>query len=81
MTLALASDYVDFWWLSIGLGFAILGVVVILLSLLVSLVKDIDRNVKELGTVADAVGANTAAIAGLDDVAAAAGRLRANVES
>lgn len=79
--LALAPDYADFWWLSIGLGFVLLVVVITLLSLLASLVKDVARNAASLSAAVDAVTANTHTTGQLDEVADAAGRLRAEAES
>jgi predicted Holliday junction resolvase-like endonuclease len=79
MSLALAEDYEHFWWLSIGLGVVVLLVVVVLLSLLVSLVKDIRGNAVELSSTARAMLANTDSRQ-LDEAADAAGRLRAEAE-
>ncbi len=81
MTLALAPEVEKFWWLSIGLGGVIVAVVIVLLSLLVALVKDIDSYVDDLWTTAEAMAANTATTWQLDEAVTAAGRLRQEVES
>lgn len=79
MSLALASDYVHFWWLSIGLGFVVLLVVVVLLSLLVSLVTDIATKAELLATTANTMPATTST-RDLDEAVEAAGRLRDEAE-
>lgn len=58
--LALASEHVTFWWITLGLGLVVIIAVIVLLSMLVSLVKDIDRNVRETWETATRVAANTA---------------------
>lgn len=47
MTLAL-SEPQEFWFLSIGLGFAVLAIVTILLTMLVSLLGDVTRRFDRL---------------------------------
>jgi hypothetical protein len=49
-----------FWWVSIGVGFAVVGVVIVLLSLLSSFVKDIDDRVEDALDTAGRVAGNTA---------------------
>ncbi len=58
--LALAREHVNFWWITLGLGVVVIIAVIVLLSLLVALVKDIDRNLLEAWETATKVAANTA---------------------
>ncbi len=60
MILALASEHVTFWWITLGLGAVVVTVVIVLLSLLTALVDDIDRNVAQTWETATRVAANTA---------------------
>jgi hypothetical protein len=57
---ALADEHITFWWVTLGLGAVVLIAVVVLLSLLVSFVDDIDKNVREAWDTATRVAANTA---------------------
>lgn len=56
----IAPQTSTFWWVSIGLAFVVVLVVIVLLTLLVSLVKDINRNVSGLWSTAEMVARNTA---------------------
>ncbi|MDQ6616904.1 MAG: hypothetical protein M3083_19685 [Actinomycetota bacterium] len=76
MTLALAKEHVTMWWISIGIGFVVVLVVIVLLSLLIALVQDIDRNVKSLWNVATRLARNTATTWMLNQTAAATAALR-----
>lgn len=58
--IALAHDDVTMWWIAIGMGFVVVLVVIALLTLLISLVNDIDRNVKLVWGTATRVARNTA---------------------
>ncbi|MGI8757892.1 MAG: hypothetical protein ACR2K0_01130 [Acidimicrobiales bacterium] len=60
MFLALAQEHITMWWVTLGLGSVVLIAVVVLLSLLVSFVDDIDVNVREVWDTATRVAANTA---------------------
>lgn len=60
MILALAREHITMWWVTLGMGAVVAAVVVALLSLLVSLVDDIDRNVKQAWETATRVARNTA---------------------
>ena len=60
MVLALAQEHITMWWVTLGLGAVVLIAVVVLLSLLVSFVDDIDVNVREVWDTATRVAANTA---------------------
>ncbi len=51
---------VTLWWVAIGIGFVVVLVVIVLLSLLVSFVKDIDVRVDDALSTAAKVAANTA---------------------
>jgi uncharacterized protein YoxC len=55
-----APDHATFWWITLGLGAVVIAVVIVLLSLLVALVRDIDRNVKEAWQTATRLARNTA---------------------
>lgn len=79
MILGLASEHVTMWWITLGLGAVVITVVIVLLSLLVSLVDDIDRNAAHLWSTATTVARNTATTWMLKDTAVAAGVLRDEV--
>lgn len=55
-----ASEHVNLWWITLGLGAVVIAVVIVLLSMLIALVVDIDRNVLETWETATRVAANTA---------------------
>lgn len=80
MTLAdVANDHVTMWWVTIGLGAVVIVVVIVLLSLLVSLVNDIDRNAAKLWNTATRVARNTATTWMLKNTSVASGVLRDEV--
>ena len=58
--LGLQEEHVTVWWTTLGLGVVVIIAVIVLLSLLVSLVKDIDVNVREVWDTATRLAANTA---------------------
>ena len=58
--LALQSEHVTFWWITLGMGAVVVVAVIVLLSLLVSFVDDIDRNLKDVWDTATRLAANTA---------------------
>ncbi|MGH9179795.1 MAG: hypothetical protein ACRD0N_14735 [Acidimicrobiales bacterium] len=60
MTAALSSDQVTFWWITLGLGLVVNVVVAVLLMLLTSLVRDVDRAVAEVWDEAAGVATQTA---------------------
>jgi hypothetical protein len=76
MTLALAQEHITMWWISIGIGFVVVLVVITLLSLLIGLVVDIDRNVKSLWNTATRLARNTATTWMLQQTATATAALR-----
>ncbi|MGH9149850.1 MAG: hypothetical protein ACRD0D_00500 [Acidimicrobiales bacterium] len=60
--LGIAEEHVTFWWTMLGLGFVVEIAVIILLSLLVTLVREIDDNVQDVWDTATRVAQNTATI-------------------
>ena len=42
-----AREHITFWWVTLGLGAVVISAVILLLSLLVTFVDDIDKNVRE----------------------------------
>ena len=62
MTLALAAEEITFWQVLLVVGAVVLVAVIALLSLLLSLVRSIETNVRRLGDVAKGIRGNTANI-------------------
>lgn len=60
MIVALQSEHVTFWWITLGMGAVVITAVIVLLSLLISLVDDIDVNLKDVWDTATRLAANTA---------------------
>jgi hypothetical protein len=60
VVLALAEEHITMWWVTLGLGAVVIIAVIVLLSMLVALVDDIDVNVREVWDTATRVAANTA---------------------
>ncbi len=54
-----ASDHVQFWWITLGLGAVVISAVILLLFLLHTFVADIDRNVREAWETATRLAQNT----------------------
>lgn len=80
MMLALtAGDHV-FWWVALGIGMVVVLVVITLLSLLSSLVNDIDVGVADAWQTAIRVAANTATTWSLQQTGALTGDLRDEVQ-
>lgn len=77
MILVLESEHVTIWWVTLGMGVVVAAVVVVLLSLLVSLVRDIDENVKETWETATRVARNTGTTWMLKNTSRLTGELRA----
>jgi hypothetical protein len=75
-----AHDHITFWWITLGLGAVVIAVVIVLLSLLVALVADIDRNVKEAWQTATRVARNTATTWMLTQAGQATDQLREEVD-
>lgn len=59
MMLAITSSEKDFWYVALGLGLVVVLVVIGVLLLLRSLVRDIDTNVADLWTVTKRLAQNT----------------------
>jgi hypothetical protein len=57
--LALASEHLTFWSITLGLGAVVISAVILLLTLLVQFVNDIDKNVMETWETATRVAQNT----------------------
>lgn len=55
-----APEEIVYWWVAIGVGFVVVLVVILLLSVLVSLVKIIDRGVVSVRDTLQAITRNTA---------------------
>jgi len=58
--LALQHEHMSFWWIALGMGFVVVLAVIVLLSLLVSFVNDIDDNLADAWETATRVASNTA---------------------
>ena len=76
---ALASEHITIWWISIGMGLVLVIAVIVLLSLLVALVDDIDKGVLETWETATRVARNTATTWMITQAAMNAERLRDEV--
>ncbi|MQA13925.1 MAG: hypothetical protein GEV09_07025 [Pseudonocardiaceae bacterium] len=55
-----APEEIVYWWVAIGVGTVVVLVVILLLSMLVSLVKVIDRGVVDVRNTLRAITGNTA---------------------
>jgi ABC-type phosphonate transport system ATPase subunit len=75
----LAEQHISMWWITIGLGGVVVAVVIVLLSLLTSLVKDIEVSVDILWETATTVARNTATTWMLDQTAVATADLGTEV--
>jgi len=65
--IALASDFITFWWITLGLGLVVASAVILLLQLLVVFVKDVDRSVSAAWEEAGGVATQTATTWMLND--------------
>lgn len=54
------AQQMSFWTIALGMGLVVEAAVIVLLSLLISLVGDIDRNVEDVWSTAILVARNTA---------------------
>ncbi|MGH9182672.1 MAG: hypothetical protein ACRDZ9_02465 [Acidimicrobiales bacterium] len=79
VVLALQSEHETFWVITLGLGVVVAIAVVVLLSLLVAFVRDIDRNVLEAWETATRVARNTATTWMLQQTSVFSGSLRDEV--
>jgi hypothetical protein len=71
-----ASDHVQFWWITLGLGVVVISAVILLLGFLTIMVKDIDDAVSEVWDEAGGLATQTATTWMLNDTVDAAGALR-----
>lgn len=55
-----SSQQMSFWTIALGMGLVVEAAVIVLLSLLISLVGDIERNVDDVWSTAILVARNTA---------------------
>lgn len=78
--LAFSNNNYTFWWVAIGLGFVVVLVVIVLLSLLVSFVRDIEDNAVDVLDRAGRVAANTDKVEDLNTTAVAAQALEVEVK-
>jgi hypothetical protein len=74
-----ASDHVQFWWITLGLGAVVISAVILLLFLLHTFVTDIDRNVQEAWDTATRVAQNTSTTWMLNQAGMLTGELRDEV--
>lgn len=73
---ALPQEHITMWWVAIGIGFVVVLVVIVLLSLLLAFVNDIDGEVKGILDTAGGIARNTHQIPALGQTAELAGVLR-----
>ncbi len=74
-----AREHITFWWVTLGLGAVVISAVILLLSLLVTFVDDIDKNVREAWDTATRVAQNTATTWMLNQTASLTNDLRNEV--
>lgn len=74
-----ASEHVQFWWITLGLGAVVISAVILLLFLLHAFVTDIDRNVQEVWDTATRVAQNTSTTWMLNQAGMLTGELRDEV--
>ena len=72
----LASEHIQFWWITLGLGAVVISAVILLLFLLHAFVSDIDRNVREAWETATRVAQNTSTTWMLNQTGMLTGELR-----
>jgi hypothetical protein len=63
--IAYTAQELTMWRITLGIGIVVIAVVILLLSFLVKIVKDIDGGVADLLSEAGAVASNTAHLEGL----------------
>jgi hypothetical protein len=76
MIFGLAHEHITMWWITLGMGLVVCLVVIVLLSLLMTFVNDIDRNVDSVLNTAGGIAGNTSKIPALGQTAELAGVLR-----
>lgn len=80
IAVALTQQNLNFWWIALGMGVVVVGVVIILLSLLSAYVKDIDERVADAWETATRLAANTATTWQLNRTAEQTNDLRVEVQ-
>jgi hypothetical protein len=75
-----AREHITFWWVTLGLGAVVISAVILLLSLLVTFVDDIDKNVREAWDVATRVAQNTSTTWMLNQAGSLTADLRTEVK-
>jgi hypothetical protein len=73
--IALAHDQISMWWIAIGMGAVVVIAVIVLMSLLLSFVNDIDESVRGALENAGRIAANTGQLPALGDTVELAGVL------
>jgi len=79
-TLALASDHITFWWITLGLGAVVISAVILLLFLLEVYVRDLDASVQRAWDTAARVATQTATTWMLPKTVELVGELDAEVQ-
>lgn len=75
--LGFTAQELTMWRITLGIGLVVIAVVIVLLSLLVRIVKDIDAGVADVLSAAGAVAANTTQLDALLVTSDAAAALKA----
>jgi len=75
-----AREHITFWWGTLGLGAVVISAVILLLSLLITFVDDIDQNVREAWDTATRVAQNTATTWMLNQTGSLTADLRTEVK-
>ncbi|MDQ2826411.1 MAG: hypothetical protein M3Y04_05565 [Actinomycetota bacterium] len=79
-TLALASNHITFWWITLGLGAVVISAVILLLFLLEVYVRDLDVSVQRAWDMAARVATQTATTWMLPKTVELVGELGAEVQ-
>ncbi|MGH9125820.1 MAG: hypothetical protein ACRDZ8_13995 [Acidimicrobiales bacterium] len=74
--IGLAHEQISMWWIAIGMGAVVVVAVIVLLSLLLSFVNDIDRRVSDALENATRIAGNTGQLSALGETVEWAGVLR-----
>ncbi len=75
-----AREHITFWYVTLGLGAVVISAVILLLSLLVTFVNDIDQNVREAWDTATRVAQNTSTTWMLNQTGSLTADLRTEVK-
>ena len=79
LSVNVAAEHIQFWWITLGLGMVVIAAVILLLFLLHTFVSDIDRNVREVWETATRVAQNTSTTWMLNQAGMLTGELRDEV--